>query len=56
MEHVNGRKFTEKKREEENQSGAWCAEAVDRAVIKNLKKCRVLKNSTDGGQGEICTG
>ena len=43
----------------ENQSGAWYAEAVDRAVIRKLKKlkhCRVLKNSADGGQGQICNG
>ena len=39
-----------------NQSGAWYAEAVDWAVIRKLKHYRVLKNSADGGQGEICHG
>ena len=43
----------------ENQSGAWHAEAVDQAVIRKLEKIKTLqgfKNSTDGGQGEICHG
>ena len=43
-----------------NQSGAWYVEAVDRAVIKNLKKfnktLQGFKKSADGDQGEICTG
>ena len=42
-----------------NQSGAWYAEAVDRVVIRKLEKLKhnsVLKNSADGGQGEICIG
>ena len=82
MEHINRRKFTEKKEGEEkkykveefhlanfaslgslasNQRGAWYAEAVDRAVIKKLEKklikyYRVLKNSAEGGEGEICNG
>ena len=38
-----------------NQSGAWYAEAVDRAMISKLENIRVLKNSADG-QGEICHG
>ena len=44
-----------------NQSGAWYAEAVDRAVIKkHLKKfnktLQGFKDSSDGGQGEYCPG
>ena len=27
----------------ENQSGAWCAEAVDRAVIRKLEKIKTLQ-------------
>ena len=42
-----------------NQSGAWYAEAVDRAVIKKLEKIKTLqgfKNSAGGGQAHICNG
>ena len=43
----------------QNQSTAWYAEAVDRAVIRKLEKIKTLqgfKNSADGGQGDICHG
>ena len=42
-----------------NQSGAWYAEAVDRAVIRKLEKIKTLhgfKTSADWSQGEVCNG